>query len=165
VQDLRDFSRMGDSDWQRADLHDCLDSTINMVWNEIKYKAELIRDYGALPKVECIPSRLNQVFMNLLVNAAQAIGDHGRITVTSRLRGNQVEVAIADTGSGIPEAILPKIFDPFFTTKPVGKGTGLGLAVSYGIVQQHGGRIEVVSRVGEGTTFTLFLPVDRKAAA
>jgi len=164
VTDLRDFSRVGDSEWLRVDIHACLDSTINMVWNEIKYKAELVRDYGDLPEIECIPSRLNQVFMNLLVNAAQAIAEHGRITIATRRCGDKVEIVVTDTGQGIALAVLPKIFDPFFTTKPVGKGTGLGLSVSYSIVKNHGGEIEVVSQPGEGSRFRLLLPIDRAGA-
>jgi two-component system NtrC family sensor kinase len=136
-----------------------------VVWNEIKYKADLIRDYGTLPLVECIPSRLNQVFMNILVNAAQAIAEHGKITVSTRCNNDKVEIAFTDTGQGIPADILPKIFDPFFTTKPVGKGTGLGLSVSYGIIRDHGGSIEAVSALGEGTTFTIRLPVSRTRRA
>ena len=165
VQDLRDFSRVGDVDWERVDVHGCLESTINMVWNEIKYKAELVRDFGDLPAIECIPSRVSQVFMNVLVNAAQAISERGKITIKTRVVGDSVEIAISDTGSGIPPDALPKIFDPFFTTKPVGKGTGLGLSVSYGIIQSHGGDIEVASRPGEGSTFTIRLPVNRSATA
>jgi two-component system NtrC family sensor kinase len=161
VQDLRDFSRIDASEWQQFDIHAGLESAINVVWNEIKYKAELVRDYGEVPLVECISSRLNQVFMNMLVNAAQAIAMHGKITISTRCHDNMVEIAFMDTGQGIPDEVLPKIFEPFFTTKPVGKGTGLGLSVSYGIIRDHGGNIEVVSEVGAGTTFTIRLPVSR----
>jgi two-component system NtrC family sensor kinase len=161
VQDLRDFAHAGDGEWETADLHRGLDSTLNIVHNELKYKAEVVREYGDLPRVECIPSQLNQVFMNLLVNAAHAIVDHGTITVRTGAEGGTVWVEVADTGIGIPEANLGKLFDPFFTTKPVGEGTGLGLSLSYGIVERHGGRIEVKSRVGEGTTFRVVLPVER----
>jgi two-component system NtrC family sensor kinase len=161
VQDLRDFSRIDAAEWQLFDIHAGLESTINVVWNEIKYKAELVRYYGEVPLVECISSRLNQVFMNMLVNAAQAIAEHGKITISTRCQDNMVEIAFTDTGQGIPKEVLPKIFEPFFTTKPVGKGTGLGLSVSYGIIRDHGGNIEVVSEVGAGTTFTIRLPVSR----
>jgi two-component system NtrC family sensor kinase len=99
--------------------------------------------------------------MNMLVNAAQAIAEHGKITISTRCQDNMVEIAFTDTGQGIPKEVLPKIFEPFFTTKPVGKGTGLGLSVSYGIIRDHGGNIEVVSEVGAGTTFTIRLPVSR----
>lgn len=163
VQDLKDFSRMGETDLQWADLHSCLDSTLNVVANEIKYRAEVVKDYGALPEVECVPSQLNQVFMNLLVNAAQAIAEFGRITVRTGAEGDHVCVSVADTGSGIPSEHLSRIFDPFFTTKPVGKGTGLGLSVSYNIVRRHGGRIEVDSAPGRGTTFCVWLPIAQSA--
>ncbi len=160
IQDLKDFSRQGDSDWERVDLHECLESAVNMVWNEIKYKVELVRDYGKLPPIECIPSRLSQVFVNLLVNAAQAIPERGSIAISTRSLGDHVEIAIADTGTGIPADAITKVFDPFFTTKAVGKGTGLGLSVSHGIVQNHGGEIDVVSQEDHGTTFTVRLPVE-----
>ena len=160
VQDLKDFSRMGAADRQWADLHRCLDSTLNVVANEIKYKAELERQYGDIPDIRCVPSQLNQVFMNLLVNAAQAIADRGRITITTGRRGDEVFVAVRDSGAGIPDELRTRIFDPFFTTKPVGTGTGLGLSVSHGIVQRHGGRIEVSSQPGAGSEFRVWLPIE-----
>jgi len=159
VQDLRDFSRAGDSEWQCVDIHGGLESTLNVVWNEIKYKAEVVRDYAPLPAVECLPSQMNQVFLNLLVNAAQAIADHGVITLRTRAEGDWVSIDIQDTGCGVPPEIRDRIFDPFFTTKPVGKGTGLGLSVTYGIIEKHGGRIELSSEPGHGTTFTIHLPI------
>ena len=165
VQDLKDFSHVDEAEWQWADLHKGLDSTLNIVNNELKYKAEVVRDYAELPPIECIASQLNQVFMNLLVNAAHAIEDHGAITVrTGAQDADWVWVAIADTGRGIPPDNLKHIFDPFFTTKPVGTGTGLGLSLSYGIVQKHGGHIEVDSEPGRGTTFTIRLPVQQTEA-
>ncbi len=161
VADLKDFSRVDNSqEWQQADLHQGLDSTLNIVNNEIKYKADVVKDYGTLPEIECLPSQLNQVFMNLLVNAAHAIGsERGRIEVRTGVAGEQVWVEVSDTGGGIAPEHLPRIFDPFFTTKAVGKGTGLGLSLSYGIVQKHGGAIEVDSRLGEGTRFRVILPI------
>ncbi|WP_263770715.1 histidine kinase [Propionivibrio soli] len=165
VHDLRDFSRLDSNDWVWADLHAGLESTLNVVWNELKFKAEVVREFGTLPLVQCLPSQLNQVFMNMLVNAAQAIAERGRITLRSGQQGDQVWISIADTGAGIAPELMTKIFDPFFTTKPVGKGTGLGLSVSYGIVQKHGGRIDVESTAGEGTTFTIWLPVKRPIEA
>ncbi|MDB5863339.1 MAG: histidine kinase [Betaproteobacteria bacterium] len=169
VEDLKDFSHGGgDDEWRHADLHEGIDSTINIVNNEIKYKAQLVREYGALPQVECLPSQLNQVFMNILVNAAHSIDGHGTITVRTCVgvgEGEEVRVEITDTGSGIDPGHIDRIFDPFFTTKPVGKGTGLGLALSYGIVRKHRGRIEVESRQGHGTTFRVCIPVRRQAAA
>src|SRR5574343_623645 len=161
VQDLRDFSRTGEIAMEWVDLNAGLESTLNVVANEIKYKAEIVRDYGTLPRVECRPSQINQVFMNLLVNAAQSIPQKGRITLKSGCVDEQVWVSVSDTGSGISPEIMARIFDPFFTTKPVGKGTGLGLSVSYGIIEKHGGRIEVASQPGEGTSFTVWLPVSQ----
>ena len=167
VQNLKDFSHVDASDeWHFADLHKGLDSTLNIVNNEIKYKAEVVREYGELPEIECMPSQLNQVFMNLLVNASHAIEERGTITIRTGAthngqQGGEVWVEVADTGKGIAPEHLKKIFDPFFTTKPVGKGTGLGLSLSYGIIQKHHGRIEVHSEVGKGTTFRVCLPVKR----
>jgi len=165
VQDLKDFSHVDASDeWQFSDLHKGLDSTLNIVNNEIKYKAEVAKEFGDLPEVECLASQLNQVFMNLLVNAAHAIEERGTITIRSGAVEDQVWVEIADSGKGIPAENLKRIFDPFFTTKPIGKGTGLGLSLSYGIVQKHRGRIEVESEVGKGTTFRVWLPVKQPEA-
>ena len=166
VQDLKDFSRVDTSqEWQLADLHAGIDSTLNIVRNEIKYKAEVVKEYGQLPQVECLPSQLNQVFMNLLVNAAHAMKDkeRGTITVrTGRRDDREVWVEVADDGSGIDPENLKRIFDPFFTTKPVGKGTGLGLSLAYGIVQKHQGAITLDSAPGRGTTFRIVLPVARR---
>jgi two-component system, NtrC family, sensor kinase len=161
VQDLKDFSRVDDrKDWQLADLHQGIDSTLNIVASELKYRADVVKQYGELPEIECFLSQLNQVFMNLLVNAAHAIeGPRGTITISTGTAGDEVWVAVTDTGKGIAKENLARIFDPFFTTKPVGKGTGLGLSLSYGIVQKHNGRIEVNSEVGRGTTFRMTLPV------
>lgn len=160
VQDLKTFSRVGEQDWQEADLHQGLDSTLNIVWNELKYKCQLLKEYGELPPVYCLISQLNQVFMNLLVNAGQAIEDKGTITLRSgRLGCDRVFIEIADTGCGIPPEKQHRIFEPFFTTKPVGKGTGLGLSVSYHIVKRHQGELSVNSVPGQGTTFRIILPI------
>jgi two-component system, NtrC family, sensor kinase len=162
VQDLKDFSRVDASqEWQRTDLHQGITSTLNIVASEVRYKADVVKEYGALPEIDCLASQINQVVMNLVVNAAHAIGpDRGTITIrTGCDGGDAVWFEVADTGSGIAPEVLPRIFDPFFTTKPVGKGTGLGLSLSYGIVQKHGGRIEVRSELGTGTTFRVTLPV------
>jgi two-component system, NtrC family, sensor kinase len=169
VQSLKDFSHVGESDWQIADLHHGLDSTLNIVNNEIKYKAKVVKEYdAALPQIKCLASQLNQVFMNLLVNAAHAIKESGAELGAIRVRtGHEagwVWIEITDTGCGIPQENLNRIFEPFFTTKPVGSGTGLGLSLSYGIVQKHGGRIDVASQVGKGTRFTVRLPVAPPAA-
>ena len=161
VQDLKDFSRAGAEDeWHWADLRAGLDSTLNIVWNELKYKTTVVKEYGDLPPVWCLPSQINQVFMNLLVNSAQAIEQHGTVTLRAGTEAGMAWIEVADTGSGIAAENLKRIFDPFFTTKPVGKGTGLGLAVSYSIVRKHAGRIEVSSVPGQGTTFRVWLPIE-----
>lgn len=159
VQDLKDFSHAGGADeWEWADLHACLESTLNIVNNEIKYRAGVVKKYGDIPQVWCLPHQLNQIFMNLLVNAAHAIENEGTITIRTGAENNTVWVDVSDTGKGIAPEHINKIFDPFFTTKPVGKGTGLGLSVSYNIVKKHHGEIQVNSRIGEGTTFRVVLP-------
>lgn len=161
VQDLKDFSRVDSTqEWSWVNLHHGLDSTINIVANEIKYKADIVKEYGELPEVQCLSSQLNQVFMNLLVNAAHAMGEQrGRITIRTGASQDHVWLSFEDTGSGMSDEIRQKIFDPFFTTKPIGQGTGLGLSLSYGIVQNHNGQIEVESTPGKGTTFRITLPI------
>ena len=159
VQDLKDFSHVDESNWQHANLEQGMDSTLNVVANEIKYKAQVVKEYCGLPDVECMSSQLNQVFLNLLMNAAQAIDSKGTIIVRTGIAGEEIWVEVADTGKGIAPENLKRIFDPFFTTKAVGKGTGLGLSLSYGIVQKHHGRIEVQSEIGKGTTFRVCLPI------
>jgi signal transduction histidine kinase len=167
VQDLKDFSRVdANQEWQWANLHAGIDSTLNIVSNEVKYKADVVREYGEIPEIECLPGQLNQVFMNIVVNGAHAIsGGRGRITIRTGTAGDNVWVEIADTGSGIAKEHLARIFDPFFTTKPIGSGTGLGLSLSYGIIQKHNGQIEVQSEPGQGTTFRITLPVRHLPAA
>lgn len=161
IKDLREFSHVDSSEWQWADLHQGLESTLNIVHNELKYKAEVIKRYGEIPLVECIPSQINQVFMNLLVNAAQAIDVQGKITITTGNDGREAWIDIQDTGKGISAEHIGRVFEPFFTTKPVGKGTGLGLSLSWNIVRKHAGRLEVQSQLGEGTTFRITLPLKR----
>jgi signal transduction histidine kinase len=165
VQSLKDFSHVGQSDWQYADVHAGLDTTLNIVANELKYKATVEKHYGKLPEIKCLASQLNQVFMNLLVNAAQAIKNRGVITIATGSNDGWVWIKISDNGSGIPPQNLKRIFEPFFTTKPVGSGTGLGLSLSYSIVNKHGGRIDVASKPDVGTVFTIKLPVAPPAAA
>jgi len=162
VRDLRDFSRADDADRKFFDIHRSIDSTLNIVWNELKYKAEVVKDYGEIPEVECLPTQLNQVFMNLLVNAAHAIEEKGQITIRTYAEGENVFVEISDTGCGMSPEIQNKVFDPFFTTKEPGKGTGLGLSIVYNIIKKHNGKITVRSKPGEGTTFRISLPVEMK---
>ena len=164
VQDLKDFSHVSDTLWEWSDLHAGLDSTLNIVWNELKYHCTVVKNYGVLPDIKCLPTQLNQVFMNLLVNAGHAIEAKGKgqITITTECAGDTaVRVIISDTGTGIAAHALTHIFEPFFTTKPVGKGTGLGLSLAWRIVERHKGKIEVASVAGQGTTFTVTLPIDQ----
>jgi signal transduction histidine kinase/CheY-like chemotaxis protein len=157
--DLKGFSRGDEKELRPADINAGLDSTINIVWNELKYKATLKKEYGELPLTECNIGQLNQVFMNLLVNAAHAIEKSGEIRVTTWTEKGSIHVAVADTGSGISPENLNRIFEPFFTTKDVGKGTGLGLSIAFEIVKKHDGDITVESAVGKGTTFTVRIPI------
>ena len=160
VRDLKDFSYSGrDESWKLVDLHAGLESTINIIWNELKYKVTLERRYGELPMIECLPSELNQVYMNLLLNAGHAIADRGNIVVSTGVSGDEVWVEFKDDGAGISPELRQRIFDPFFTTKPVGSGTGLGLSISYGIINKHHGRIDLDSTVGEGSCFRIVLPI------
>jgi two-component system NtrC family sensor kinase len=159
VQDLKNFSHVDEAECKAVNINDNLDSTLNMLRNEIKYVAELVKEYGDLPLVYCYPQQVNQVFMNILVNAVHALDGQGSITLRTWQEGEFVKIAVSDTGKGIAQEHLTKIFDPFFTTKAVGKGTGLGLSICYDIVKKHGGEILVQSTVGTGTTFTVQLPV------
>jgi len=160
VQDLKSFSHVDQAEWLEADLNAGLESTLNVVQNELKYKADIVRQYGDPPLVNCLPGQLNQVFMNLLVNAAQAIDQYGTITVRTGHDGDWAWIEIADTGRGMTLDVQNRAFEAFFTTKPVGKGTGLGLSVSYDIVvKKHGGRFDLSSTPGQGTTFRIWLPV------
>ncbi|RIX49665.1 MAG: PAS domain S-box protein [Rhodocyclales bacterium GT-UBC] len=166
VQDLKNFSHVSEQEWQWADLHQGLDSTLNIVWNELKYKCKIVKEYGELPKVYCLISQLNQVFMNLMVNAGHAIEEQGTITLrTAREGDDKVRIEISDTGKGIAPEHLNRIFEPFFTTKPVGKGTGLGLSLAYGIIDKHHGRIDVESTPGVGTTFRILIPINPEPGA
>jgi len=159
VQDLNTFSRVDQGNSKVTDLVACLESAITIVWNELKYKATLKRNYGNIPPINCYPQQLNQVFMNLLVNAGHSIESQGLITITTWSDNETANVSIGDTGCGIAPEHLNRIFEPFFTTKEVGKGTGLGLSISYDIIQKHHGEITVESTVGAGTTFTVKLPL------
>ncbi|WGG52615.1 ATP-binding protein [Rugamonas sp. DEMB1] len=158
VQGLKDFALVDETELQWANLEDALDSAVNVVHGQLKFKGELRREYAAIPAVECRPLRLNQVFLNLLRNAADAAGEHGRITLRTGRDDAQVWVEVEDNGDGIRQEHLDRLFDPFFTTKPVGSGTGLGLSMAYGIVKTHGGRIEVRSEPGRGAAFRVVLP-------
>jgi len=158
VLDLRTFSRADQNARSTADINAGLASTINLCWNELKYRCTVIKEFGDIPEIVCYPMKLNQVFMNLIVNAAQAIKDKGTVTIRTFQQGTWICVQVSDTGCGIAKENIGKVFDPFFTTKPVGKGTGLGLSIAYGIVSEHNGKIEIESEIGKGTTFTVRLP-------
>ncbi len=164
VQGLRDFSHSGGKDWERSDLRQGLDSTLKVANNEIKNKAQVIRQYQEIPAIDCLPSQLNQVFLNLLVNAAQAIEEQGTIRISTKPEQDGVRIEISDDGHGIDPDTLSNIFEPFYTTKPVGQGTGLGLALSHSIIKAHNGKIDVYSKPGLGTTFSLWLPVEQHEA-
>jgi two-component system NtrC family sensor kinase len=161
VQDLKSFSRLDQAELTHVNLNECLETTINIAWNELKYIATLEREFGDIPPISCNPQQLNQVFLNLLVNAAQAMEQQGVITVRTWAETGQVCVSITDTGKGIPKEVQDRVFEPFYTTKPAGKGTGLGLSISADIIRnKHHGEISVASEPGKGTTFTVRLPMD-----
>ncbi len=159
VNDLKNFSRMDAAPTDTVNLNDCIDSALNIARNVLKHKLAIVREFGDLPAISCAPSQLNQVFLNLFTNAAQAIDGVGQLTIRTWPSEAGVHVTVSDNGKGIPEEVVHRIFDPFFTTKPMGEGTGLGLAISYQIIQQHQGDIHVTSRLGEGTTFHIRLPI------
>ena len=159
VQGLRDFSHAGGQSRTRCDLNRCIESTLKIVKNGLQNKCTIETSLQPVPEVMANTGEINQILMNLMVNAGQAVGDNGLITVKTAIHNNSVQIDIQDNGPGIDPSHLDKLFDPFFTTKPVGEGTGLGLAISYGIIQDHDGEIEVNSELGVGTTFTIRLPV------
>ncbi len=160
VQELKSFARADEADCKHADINKCLESTINVVWNEIKYKATLHRQFANdLPAIKCYPQQLNQVFLNLLINAAHAIETEGLITVKTWQEDGSIRISVSDTGCGIPSENLGRLFEPFFTTKEVGRGTGLGLSISDDIIKKHQGDIRVESEIGKGTTFTVRIPI------
>lgn len=158
VNELRTFSRLT-VEMEMTDINRGITSVIGILWNELKYKVEIKTDLGDLPAVQCNPGQINQVFMNIIMNGAQAIADTGEISIKTKAEGERIRITISDTGSGMTPEIMARIFEPFFTTKEPGKGTGLGLSVSYDIVMKHQGTIEVSSIPGTGTTFNITLPV------
>ncbi|MDE1948454.1 MAG: CHASE domain-containing protein [Burkholderiales bacterium] len=162
VEGLKDFSRPGESGLAWTDLNQCLRRTLELAAPQIQAKAEVQADYGTLPEIECEPSALGQVFLAVLVNAAQAIDGRGTIRLRTRSEGENVVVEIEDDGCGIAAQHLSRVFDPFFTTRPPGQGTGMGLALCYAIVNRHGGRIEAHSTEGRGTTLRISLPANRQ---
>jgi signal transduction histidine kinase len=164
VRDLRVFARGQDDMWQPVDLREELESSLTLLNHLLKDRVTVVRKFGDLPSVRCVRSQIDQVFLNLLANAAQAIPGEGTITIETRVENGSAVVQITDSGSGIAPGILDKVFDPFFTTKPVGEGTGLGLSISYELVKKHGGQITAASPPGEGASFTVRLPLARAAS-
>lgn len=159
VQDLKNFSRVDEAEYKLSNINDGIESTINVLWNELKYKAVIKKEYGDIPQIKCNLGQLNQVFMNLLMNSIQAMDKQGEISIKTWNDNDNIYISIADTGVGIPEDKINRIFEPFFTTKPVGQGTGLGLSIVYDIIQKHNGNIKVESKVGLGTTFNITIPI------
>ncbi len=163
IQNLREFSHMNERENCPHDIESGIDATLNIVNNELKYKAEIIKEYGGIEPINCVGSQINQVVMNLLVNAAQAIEKSGKIMIRTGGQGqDRVWIEVEDTGCGMSEEVRRKVFDPFFTTKPVGQGTGLGLSLSYKIIKEHGGTIDLTSELGKGTKFRVYLPVNKE---
>ncbi len=158
VRGLRTFSRLDEDILKVADIHEGIDSTLILLHNKYKNRIEIVKNYGDIPQIECYPGQLNQVFMNLLSNAVDAIDDKGTITISTSLSDSLIKISIKDSGQGIPENIRKKIFDPFFTTKGVGKGTGLGLSISQSIIEKHKGTMTYISEPGKGTEFIISLP-------
>ncbi|MCB1641516.1 MAG: hypothetical protein KDI37_07270 [Xanthomonadales bacterium] len=163
VRNLKGFARVDRDGMDLMDLNEGVESALTIAAHQLRDRIEVIKDLKAVPKVRCVPSQINQVFLNLINNAAQAMGDKGTLTLRSVRNGDFVEVEVEDNGAGIPEDVLPKIFDPFFTTKPVGEGTGLGLSIVHKIIHAHGGSIKVRSTPNIGTTFSVSLPVEHSA--
>jgi len=163
VRDLRNFARLDEAEFKMANLNDDIETTLSLVRHELKDRIQVIKQFSNLPLVPCYPNRLNQVFMNLLINAYQSILGKGEIRISTALIDDEVKIAISDTGSGIKKEHLDRIFDPGFTTKGVGVGTGLGLSISARIIQDHKGRISVESEAGKGSTFTILLPIKHNA--
>ena len=159
IVSLKDFSHIDEEAFAPADLHKCIETTLSVAQNEIKYKAEIIRELGELPLIDCIASQINQVIMNITVNAAHAIEEFGTIHIRTGTLDHKAWIEIEDNGEGIPEHIISRIFEPFYTTKPIGKGTGLGLSLSQTIIEKHNGLLEVESTPGSGTKFKIWLPI------
>jgi len=165
VQNLKGFSRVDRDGMDSMDLNEGVESALMIAQHQLRDRVKVVKHLQPLPKVKCMASQINQVFLNLITNAAQAIEGDGTLTIDSKADANNVEISFSDTGCGIPDDVLPKIFDPFFTTKPVGEGTGLGLSIVHKIVKSHGGSIKVRTTPKKGTTFTVMLPINGQTAS
>ncbi|MGH8459315.1 MAG: sensor histidine kinase, partial [Nevskiales bacterium] len=166
VSNLKDFSRLDRSRMDWFDVNEGLNGTLTISRNQIKDRVEVVKNYGQVPQIQCAPSQVNQIFLNLITNATQAIGSGGgQIRLTTRATGGEVQIVFEDTGCGMTPEIMSKIYEPFFTTKEIGKGTGLGLSIVYQIIEEHHGRIEVHSEPGKGSRFTVTLPIQQQAEA
>lgn len=159
VQNLKSFARVDEIQWKLANINKCIENAVSIIWNELKYKVTINYEFGDIPDIYCNPAELNQVIMNLLLNASQAIESQGLIEIKTWQEDSNVFISIKDNGCGIADEHINRIFEPFFTTKDVGKGTGLGLSISYDIIKRHDGDITVKSKLDEGTTFTIRLPI------
>jgi two-component system NtrC family sensor kinase len=159
IRNLRNYARFEESNRRTVNIHEELDNSLMLVQHQLKGKVEVVKEYGNLPQIQCYPNQLNQVFINIFVNAAQAMPDRGTLTIHTSQVNESIKIAVRDTGMGIPAKNFEKIFEPGFTTKEPGVGTGLGLAISYKIIQDHHGKIDVESKEGKGTCFTITLPM------
>ena len=160
VQDLKNLSFMGEDNIEESDINKIIQDAIEMLWNQIRYKTEIVRRYNALPLIKCFPRQISQVFTNLIINASQAIDQKGVITIKTLYENQTIQIHISDNGNGMDEQTQKKLFTPFFTTKKIGKGTGLGLSISQKIIEKHKGKIQVKSELGKGTTFSISLPLN-----
>lgn len=164
VKDLKNFSRIDKNELKKMDLHEGLESTLALLFNQYKHSVQVIKQYGQLPELECFPGQLNQVWMNILSNAIQAMPNGGNLTVTTFLDGEKIYVSIQDTGTGMSDEVKSRVFEAFFTTKDIGQGTGLGMSITASIIEKHHGTIQIESALGKGSTFTISLPVSQPAA-
>jgi signal transduction histidine kinase len=163
VKDLRNFSRIDKNEIKKVDIHEGLESTLTLLFNQYKNRVTVEKSYGNLPEVECFPGQLNQVWMNILANAIQAMPNGGTLSLKTEPDGDRIRVSIKDTGIGMSDEVRTRIFEAFFTTKDVGEGTGLGMSISASIIEKHHGQIDVESAVGKGSTFVITLPVTQPA--
>lgn len=163
VKDLRTFSRLDEGELKPINIHENIDSTLTLLHNQFRDRITIKKNYGDIPEIEGYPGKINQVFMNILINAAQAISEQGEITISTTLKNGHVWICIRDTGTGMSKETMARIFEPFFTTKPIGKGTGLGLSISYSIIQEHHGTLSINSTLGKGSEFIISLPIKYSA--